>query len=166
MHTFFQRAPVRLLALLCTLLALGGCAGMSARDPVRISLVGMEPLQGEGFELRFALRLRVQNPNDSDIDFDGVSVALDVNGRPFAAGVSADKGHVPRFGEAVISIPVSVPALTALRQALGFTDGGDIGRLPYVLSGKLAGGPLGTQRFSEKGTLDLPVLGSGTPLLR
>lgn len=154
----------RLLLALTVLLAvaLGGCAGMSARDPVRINLVGVEPLQGEGFELRFALKLRVQNPNDSAIDYDGVALELEVNGKPFATGVSDAKGSVPRFGETVFSVPVTVSAITALRQALGLTDGTGLDQLPYVLRGKLGGGPLGAQRFSETGTLSLvAALGGG-----
>jgi hypothetical protein len=32
--------------------------------------------------------------------------------------------------------------------------------MPYKLRGKLAGGPLGTVRFSDEGRLDLPKDGS------
>ncbi|MDP2867548.1 LEA type 2 family protein [Methyloversatilis sp.] len=146
------------LALLC---ALTGCAGLAARDPVRINLVGVEPLQGEGFELRFAVKLRVQNPNDSVIDYDGLALELDVNNRSFATGVSDAKGSVPRFGETVISVPVTVSALSALRQALGMTEGSTLENLPFALRGKLAGGTFGTVRFSEEGRLSLPGMAHG-----
>jgi hypothetical protein len=89
----------------------GRLRGLGRRDPVRVNLVGLEPLQGEGFELRFAVRLRVQNPNDSAIDYDGVALELDVNDKSFATGVSDSKGSVPRFGETVISVPVTVSAI-------------------------------------------------------
>ncbi|MDP3288853.1 MAG: LEA type 2 family protein [Methyloversatilis sp.] len=146
------------LALLC---ALTGCAGLAARDPVRVNLVGVEPLQGEGFELRFAVKLRVQNPNDSVIDYDGLALELDVNNRSFATGVSDAKGSVPRFGETVISVPVTVSALSALRQALGMTEGSTLENLPFALRGKLAGGTFGTVRFSEEGRLSLPGMAHG-----
>lgn len=151
------RNTARLLLVLCALLALSGRAGLSTRDPVRVNLVGLEPLQGEGFELRFALKLRVQNPNDHPIDYDGLALQLDVNDRTFATGVSDARGSVPRFGEAVVSVPVTVSALSAFRQALELGSSADLDRLPYTLSGKLGGGPFGVQRFSERGTLSLPA---------
>lgn len=156
------RNTARLLLVLCALLALSGCAGLSTRDPVRVNLVGLEPLQGEGFELRFALKLRVQNPNDHPIDYDGLALQLDVNDRTFATGVSDARGSVPRFGEAVVSVPVTVSALSAFRQALELGSRADLDRLPYTLSGKLGGGPFGVQRFSERGTLSLPAATGGS----
>lgn len=165
MHTLLLFAARRsLLIAFSALIALGagGCAGLSGRDPIRINLVGLEPLQGEGFELRFAVRLRVQNPNDTPIDFDGVALELDVNNTSFATGVSDLKGSVPRFGEVVVSVPVTVSAISALRQAFGLADGANLENLPYALRGKFAGGLFGTLRFSDEGTLSLPGSGSSS----
>ena len=44
----------------------------------------------------------------------------------------------------------------AARQALGLAEHIGLDEVPYVLRGKLAGGLFGTQRFVEKGTLELP----------
>ena len=79
-----------LLALFGALLVLGlaGCASLIQREPVRINVVGLEPLPGAGMEMRFAVKLRVQNPNEAAIDFDGLALELDLNGKPFATGVS------------------------------------------------------------------------------
>ncbi|WP_109482675.1 LEA type 2 family protein [Paraburkholderia sp. C35] len=148
---------VRLLAFAVTLLSLGGCAGMFGSDPLRVNVAGIEPLQGQGMEMRFMLKLRVQNPNESPIDYNGVSVDLEVNGKPFASGVSDQSGTVPRFGEAVIGVPLTVPAFAAVRQAFAFADTAQTGRLPYVLRGRLAGGITGGSRFIDQGTLSLPT---------
>jgi hypothetical protein len=78
-----------------------GCAGLGLREPLDVNLVGLEPLEGQGMEARFAAKIRVQNPNDAAIDFDGISLTLDVRGERFATGVSDARGTVPRFGEAV-----------------------------------------------------------------
>ena len=102
-------------------LSLVACASLSDRDPLHIALAGLEPLPGEGLEVRFAVKLRVQNPNDSAVDFDGVALELEVNGRPLASGVSDQRGSVPRFGETLISVPVSISAFSAMRQAWGAT---------------------------------------------
>ncbi len=158
-----RRSLWPLLVCLAALLALGGCAGMPVRDPVRINVVGIEPLAGQGLEMRFSVKLRLQNPNDNAIDYDGVALELELNGQPFATGVSDRKGSIPRFGESVLSVPVTVSALAAVRQALGLAEGAPLDDLPYVLRGKLAGGVFGTMRFTEEGTLSLPRGGrSGT----
>ena len=146
-------------ALACAVLlaaALAGCAGLTGRDPVRVNLAGIEPLPGQGLELRFMVKLRVQNPNDAPIDYDGVALELEVNRKLLASGVSDQKGSVPRFGETVLGVPVTISAFAALRQALGLAEGESLDDMPYVLSGKLAGGPFGALRFTDEGRLSLP----------
>jgi LEA14-like dessication related protein len=155
----------RLAALACALLlaaALGGCASLTQRDPVRVHLAGVEPLAGQGLELRFLVKLLVQNPNETPIDYDGVALDLEVNRKLLASGVSDQKGSVPRFGEAVLGVPVTISAFAAVRQALGLAEGQSLENMPYVLSGKLAGGPFGVLRFADEGTLSLPGNGRST----
>ena len=50
------------------LLSLGACSSFTTRDPLRIDMAGLEPLPGQGMELRLNVVLRVQNPNDSPIN--------------------------------------------------------------------------------------------------
>lgn len=152
------RSLALLLAAFLASLLLAGCASLVQREPVRINVVGLEPLPGEGMEMRFKVKLRVQNPNETAIDFDGLALDLDLNGRPFASGVSDRTGSVPRFGETLIEIPVSVSAIAVVRQALGVIEGvdGSKAEVPYALRGRLAGGLLGGMRFSDSGTLKLP----------
>jgi len=133
-----------------------GCAGLTGQEPLKVNVVGLEKLQGEGFELRFAVKLRVQNPNTSAFEFDGVALDLDVNGRSLASGVSSDRGTLPRFGEALVTVPVSVSAVAAVRQMLGLMDGSVKGELPYTLRGRLGGGAFGSMPFAAEGTLKLP----------
>ena len=156
MPTMNRRQCTRWLTLGAAALALSGCASLVGREPVRVNVVGVEPLRGEGLEARLALKLRVVNPNDVAISYDGLSVELDVRGQPFASGVSNERGEVPRFGEAVITLPVSVSALSMLRQALGMARGGKQ-RIDYVLRGRLAGTALGGVRFSSSGEIELPA---------
>jgi len=142
-----------------TLLAcigLAGCQALPSADALRVSVVGVEPLPGAGLELRFNIMLRVQNPNDAAVTFDGVVIDLELNGRALASGVSDQTGSVPRYGEALLTVPVSVSAFAAVRQAMGLSAAAERGELPYVVRGKLAGGLFGTVRFSDSGTLRLP----------
>ena len=149
----------RLLLAGLLLFALGGCAALGGRDPLNIHVVGLDPLPGEGLEARFALKLRVQNPNERELPYEGVAVELRVNDRPLASGVSDQRGSVPRFGETLLVVPVSISAFSALRQALGLAEHERLDRVPYVLRGKLGGAPLGSRRFSDTGTFDLGALG-------
>ncbi|WP_446730855.1 LEA type 2 family protein [Pseudomonas sp. SST3] len=144
-----------LLLALLLVLSLAGCAAFSQRDPLNVQVAGIQPLPGEGLELRMDVKLRIQNPNDMALDYNGVALDLEVNGRRLASGVSDARGSVPRFGEAVLSVPMTISAFSAARQALGLAEHIGMDEVPYVLRGKLAGGLFGTQRFVEKGTLDL-----------
>jgi LEA14-like dessication related protein len=144
-----------LFAFLCIAFLLAGCAGLG-QDPLRVSVAGIEPLTGEGLEMRFNLKLRVQNPNNSPVDFSGVSLQLDLNGQSFASGVSDQSGTVPRFGETVISVPLTVSALSAVRQAFAFAGSTEGGGIPYKVQGKLGGG-IGAARFVDQGKLSLPT---------
>lgn len=158
MHSTPIQAVRLIVIALMTLVVLGGCAGWSPRDPVRVNVVGLEPLPGQGLEMRFDVRLRLQNPNERPFDYDGLAIELDLNDEPFAVGVSSDKGSVPRFGEAVFTVPVTVSALAAVRQIFALA-GGTPKPVPYVLRGKLGGVGLGVRRFREEGTLSLPAPG-------
>lgn len=151
-----MRPTLRHLSALLLMAALAGCASWAPRDPLHIDLVGLEPLPSEGLEARFAVKLRVQNPNESAIDFNGVSLALDINDQPLARGVSDQRGQVPRFGETVISVPVTISAYSVLRQAWGASTRQPGQSLPYQLRGKLADGLFGTRRFSDSGQLTWP----------
>ncbi|CAN0618027.1 Late embryogenesis abundant protein 2 [Burkholderia multivorans] len=158
LRSAFRLGWLRAALSLCILaIALGGCASLSS-EPVRVTVVGLEPLAGQGLEMRFNLKLRVQNPRDAAIEYEGIALDLELNGSPFASGVSNRAGVVPRFGEAVLEVPVTVSAFAAARQAGLFADAASAGELPYALHGRLAGGMLGTMRFSDAGVLRLPAM--------
>lgn len=143
----------------CLLLALlSGCASLANRDPLVVTVAGIDSLPGEGMEMRLLVKLRVQNPNDTPVDYDGISLNFDVQGRSFASGVSAEAGSVPRFGEAVVAVPVTISMLRMVRQVVGMMDGKPVDRIDYELSGKLSSASLfGTQRFSAKGDFRMPT---------
>jgi hypothetical protein len=152
---FDRRAWCRWLAAMGAGAALGGCAGLGGRDGVRVSVVGLEPLPGEGMEVRMAVKLRVQNPGDTALDYDGIAIDLELRGTAFASGVSGERGSIVRFGEAVLTVPVSISAFAMLRQALRVASG-ETARIDYTLRGRLAGPGFGGMRFASSGEIDLP----------
>ncbi|MHC8344020.1 LEA/WHy family protein [Pseudomonas sp. RT6P73] len=154
-----RRVHATILSLL--LLSLSACALFPNRDPLNINVVGIEPLQSQDMEVRFAVKIRVQNPNESPIDYNGVALDLEVNGQPLASGVSDQSGSIARFSETVLTVPVSVSAFSVIRQTLGLSQTQTLNNLPYVLHGKLAGGLFGTMRFVDTGKLSLPGATAG-----
>jgi LEA14-like dessication related protein len=132
-----------------------GCATLPGSDPLKVFLVGVEPLPGQGLELRLAVKLRVQNPNEAVVEFDGVALDLIVRGLDFASGVSNERGSVPRFGETVITVPVSVSAAAMVRQAYAWAAG-ERTKLDFVARGKLGGGMLLPTRFTAAGEFEWP----------
>jgi LEA14-like dessication related protein len=155
---------LRRMLVVALVVGLAGCAGMPRTDPLQVTVAGVEPLEGEGLELRMAIKLRVQNPNDAPVDFDGAYVRLEVQGKTFATGVSDARGSVPRFGETVVVVPVTVPVLRLVKQVLGAMDSKapPPDTISYTLEGKLNGTGFGAHRFRSQGELQLPAPASTT----
>src|SRR5215475_865085 len=144
----------RAVLLVFVAAALAACAGIGLREPLRVSLAGLESLPGEGLEMRFLAKIRVQNPNDTSIAYSGLSAELDLNGRSFASGVSDASGEIPRFGESVIELPLTVPASAIVRQVLRLFTG-DLSKATYRVRGFLNTGTFGRQRFDSTGEIEL-----------
>ncbi len=140
-----RSSPV--LLMLTSTLAVGGCA----------TLPDSEPLQGEGMELRLNVKLRVQNPNDEPLSYDGAYVKLEVQGRTFATGVADVTGSVPRFGESVIEVPVTASMLRVVRNVVGMLQDQPPEQIRYRMSGKLSTIGFGSRRFMAEGEFKLPA---------
>lgn len=137
-----------------------GCATLPTQDPLNVDVAGIDPLPGEGLELRLAVRVRIQNPNDAPVEYSGAALTLDLNDRKLATGVSDAAGTVPRYGEAVLTIPVTISALSMARQVIGFANASGRNEVRYRVRGKLEGGLFGTRRFEDTGAFSLPAPGS------
>lgn len=138
---------------------LASCVSLPNRDPLTVDVAGVEPLPGEGLELRLLVSIRVQNPNDAAVEYTGAALDFYLNDRRLATGVSDTIGSVPRYGEAVFAIPVTISAFQIARQVIGFATADDPNRFTYRVRGKLEGGLFRTRRFEDSGEieLDLPV---------
>lgn len=142
--------------------ALHGCATLGG-DPLQVTVAGIEPMQGEGLEFRTLVKLRVQNPNDAQIDYDGAAVHLDVQGKTIASGVSDAVGTVPRFGEAIIAVPVTVSLLSIVGHAVGSAGTPLPEVIHFSLEGKLSGRGFATYRFKSQGDLSTGGATASTP---
>lgn len=140
------------LALVAMLLVAGGCTALAGRDPLDVSVAGIEPMQekGEGMELRLLVKLRVLNPNPAPFSYDGAYVKVEVQDKTFASGVSGAGGSIPGFGESVVEVPVTVSMFRMVRQVIGMKNGAPADQFRYSMSGKL-----GSHRFSASGEFSL-----------
>jgi LEA14-like dessication related protein len=149
------------IALFVALGATTGCASLQNRDPLQVTVAGIEPLQGQGMEVRLLVKLRVQNPNDAPIDYNGVALEMNVQGKTFATGVSDKTGNVPRFGESIIEVPVTISAFRMARQAFGMMRGGVMNKIRYEMKGKLSSSAFSTVRFQNQGEFEFPTAAAG-----
>jgi LEA14-like dessication related protein len=146
---------VALSVLTAAALMLHGCATFQPHDPLQVTVAGIEPLEGQGMELRLLVKLRVQNPNDAPIDYNGAAVEMLVQGKTFATGVGDAAGTIPRYGEAIVAVPITASAFRMLSGAVGmFRDAGG-GKITYEMRGKLNSPSFGSTHFKTQGEFDL-----------
>lgn len=143
-------------ALLATVLV--GCASFGTRlEPPEVTLVGLEPLAGNGFEQRFEIALRITNPNERPIEGEGLDLTLELNGQRLARALSSEPFTIPRLGDDVVRLTGSTNLLTLFRQAVTLPRSG---RLDYELHGRvLLADSAGWLRFSREGSLVPPSSG-------
>jgi len=147
----------RILGILAALIV-SACATLPGQEPVQVTVADIEPMDGQGMEMRMLVKLRVQNPNDTPIEYDGVYVKVDVLDRTLGTGVSDQRGTVPRFGESIVSVPLTISTLRVILGALEFAGGTrSVDKVNYRLEGKLDGVGWGSHRFQATGQLALPT---------
>jgi LEA14-like dessication related protein len=151
------------LATSVTLLV-AACAGMPGHEPVQVTVADIDSLPSEGMEVRMLVKLRVQNPNDAPIEYDGVYLKFEVQGNAFATGVSDERGTIPRFGESIVSVPVTASALRIALQTLGMIANNQLPeKIHYRMDGKLNGPMFGSTSFQSQGELRLPANSAPIP---
>ena len=145
----------RLFIALSPLVLLAACATPSIA-PLRVNVASVERIEGAAMELRFVAKLRVQNPNDNNVEFNGATADLILNGKTIGTGVSDGRGFAPRFGETFVNVSVTVSALGEVRQAIGLYGAPDR-KLDTILRGRLAGSSFGDLPFEWRGELAMPL---------
>ncbi|HXZ45096.1 MAG TPA: LEA type 2 family protein [archaeon] len=148
---------LRAIVLGC-LFVLGACAAWAIREPLNVTIADITPLDMGLLEQRYAVKVRLLNPNDVEIAFDGVVFDLEINDKPFAKGVSDHGGTIPRFGEAVIDIRVVTGLQNILRQIVEFQKEDRTG-FSYHIKGRLHSSMGLTIPFDTKGEFVLPSKG-------
>lgn len=152
--------PATVLILIVTLT---GCITAQSVKAPRIALGNVRLLDSKGLVQRLQIELLVANPNDFDIPLTGLQFTMQLNGLDFANGLSNARVTLPRLGEAVVPVTVTVSILAVLQQVQAvsestgleykitgevFIDHVLVGTVPFEKSGKLEmGGKPGETGF-------------------
>ena len=140
-----------------------GCAGLGKPlESPRISLANIQMLETSSMESAFLVYLRVQNPNDVDLDIRGVDCDVEINGKPFAYGISNAQIRIPAFGSDTVPVKVYTSVIDIFRGLLNLPGRDD---LSYQVKGKvrMGGGGLmpSTLPFDSQGTISVKDLSIG-----
>jgi len=121
-------------------------------------------LDGTLFEQRMLLKLRLGNPNDTELALDGLTFTLEVNGEVLSEGYSNSMVTIPRLSEAMVSVLATTTLLDMVRQALAL---GDAETITYRMTGDiyLRGFARRSVAYEKKGTLRLVPESGGRPFL-
>jgi LEA14-like dessication related protein len=144
------------LAAAMLVLATAGCVNLSALEAPEVRVTSLEmlaPAPGS-LEQRFAVGLRLTNPNNRSLAVDGLDFELDLNDRPLARGVTNRAFELPRLGQADTQVIVTTSVFDVLRQALDLGARRDA-TMDYRLRGRvhLGSGFVRTVPFDYRGKL-------------
>lgn len=134
--TIAKALPLSFLFVI-TLFLLSGCAtiNLDYEEP-SVELVSFKALPTNGFEQNFEIGLKLTNPNNFELPFNGISYQLNVAGETLAHGVAANIPTAEAYGESRFVVPISTSLLGGIKviRALMDSKGQDIS---YQLKAKL-----------------------------
>ena len=139
------------------LLIIFGCAGVGKHlEPPRVKMANIRPESFNLLETIFEVQLRVFNTNDTPLHIKGVESEIEINGKPFAFGVSESDVAVPAYGTALLPLRVYSSVFDIIKSAVGLQNQD---QLNYHIKGKLRlGGSAfpSTLPFESEGQISLP----------
>ncbi len=132
----------RRMAVLASLLALGGLAGCASLPENLIATPRVElrdvQIVGLGFKNQtFLLSFDISNPNPFPLPVNHISYGVRLDGLRFASGEAASDISVPAGGDSEFAISVELDLLNTAPQLLSIMRDGTRGEIPYSLDGRL-----------------------------
>jgi LEA14-like dessication related protein len=101
-----SRVRIQLRVLLpLILVCLTACATVpSGIDPPKISIADIALKDVAVFAQRFDVQLRIQNPNNQELEINGLRCDIELNDEEFGTGMSGQHVKIPRFGSEVMNV--------------------------------------------------------------
>lgn len=137
-----------------------GCATLTQRGTLGISVVNLKPKQASLFETSAELTLRYTNESAQPLPLAGSAHKLYLNGSYVGRAVTDERVTIPGLGTTTQTVVVYLENLTLIRKAAELS-GSDAPVVAYRLDSRLhpvEGGGLGGLRLSSSGELDLSGL--------
>jgi len=130
-----------------------GCASLfSMGEKPRVDIVNIIPKEMRLMEQTFLMELRIQNPTEMDLDITGLAFDLEINGQPFAKGVSNQSLKVERLSTKTLQVEAYTGVISILRQLAEVKKGSYTSGFKYRLKGTLySGSPSLRIPFDETG---------------
>jgi LEA14-like dessication related protein len=132
----------RSLVYVCLAVLLSACATLRPdfeTPTVQVVSVALLPL--EDFSPRFAVTLRVMNPNRSALPLRGAAYTISIEGQEIVSGVTNDLPRIPGYGEEDVTLNATLNWLEGL-QLLQDLSQNPRNSVAYELSAKLDVGAL------------------------
>ena len=129
---------LRRLLLLVFAFGLAACSGLpfnAVAPRVSVAEVGIKSLGL--FEQRFDVGLRVGNPNDFELTIEALEFELEVNGRPFASGLSQTSTRIAAASNTLLRIDAVTQSKDLIRQIETLTPDALQEGVPYRIRGRL-----------------------------
>ncbi|MFO7543656.1 MAG: LEA type 2 family protein [Thiobacillus sp.] len=112
---------------------------MNAIAP-KVSVAEVEIKRLGLFEQRFDVGLRVRNPNDFDLQIEALEFEMDVNGHPFATGVSSTTTLIPAVSSTLMRVDATMQSKNLIRQIKTLPPEMLLEGVPYVIKGRVKAG--------------------------
>ncbi len=142
------------------ILMLIGCAGMGQRlEPPRVKLATIRVQEFNVLETVFEVQLRVFNTNETALMVRGLECELEINGQPFAIGVSDADVEIPSYGTQLLPLNVYASVFDIIKSLQGLQKHQE--QLTYQIKGKVrlgAGALPSVLPFNSEGNISLPDL--------
>lgn len=151
----FARRRLALIALAA--LVVGGCSsrGDLAFEPPVVSLTSFGLLPSDGRAPRFAIGLRVVNPNSKPLRMRGLSYTVSLEGHRMLTGVTSRLAEVPPYAETEIELNSAVDLISSIKLFNDLVNAPGRQSIKYGLNARIeVEGMLVPLRLEEEGTLN------------
>ncbi len=129
---------MRRVLILLFAFGLAACSGLpfnAVAPKVRVADVNIKSLGL--FEQRFDVGLRISNPNDFDLTIEALDFELEVNGRPFAAGLSQASTRIAATSSTLLRVDAITQSKDLIRQFEALSPESLKAGVPYRIYGRL-----------------------------
>ena len=131
-------------------MGLAACSSLLKAPEVEVASIELA-----GFNLseqRFVLKLDLRNPNAVDLTLRRLDFSVELDGRPFAQGQSAQPVRVPAHASAQLEV-LAVSRLSTLLERLRAARSDGRPRLPYRITGSADLEGVGSLPFDRQGSV-------------